>query len=103
MTGGFTMEITDIKVKRVNADGKLKAYVSLTFDNCFVIHNLKVIEGKDGIFVAMPNRKTKKGEFKDIAHPINSECRSIIQNKIIEEYNKALTSDDTLVESSDNE
>ncbi len=97
------MEITDIKVKKVNADGKLKAYVSLTFDNCFVIHNLKVIEGKDGIFVAMPNRKTKKGEFKDIAHPINSECRSIIQNKIIEEYNKALTSDDALVESSDGE
>jgi stage V sporulation protein G len=97
------MEITDIKVKRVNADGKLKAYVSLTFDNCFVIHNLKVIEGKDGIFVAMPNRKTKKGEFKDIAHPINSECRSIIQNKIIDEYNKALTSNDALVESSDNE
>jgi stage V sporulation protein G len=97
------MEITDIKVKRVNADGKLKAYVSLTFDNCFVIHNLKVIEGKDGIFVAMPNRKTKKGEFKDIAHPINSECRSIIQNKIIEEYNKTLTSNDALVESSDNE
>jgi stage V sporulation protein G len=87
------MEITDIKVKKVSANGKLKAYVSLTFDNCFVIHNLKVIEGKDGIFVAMPNRKTKKGEFKDIAHPINSDCRSTIQTKIIEEYNKALTSD----------
>ncbi len=97
------MEITDIKVKKVSADGKLKAYVSLTFDNCFVVHNLKVIEGKEGIFVAMPNRKTKKGEFKDIAHPINSECRSTIQNKIIEEYNKALTSDDALVESADNE
>ena len=88
------MEITDIKVKKVSANGKLKAYVSLTFDNCFVIHNLKVIEGKDGIFVAMPNRKTKKGEFKDIAHPINSECRNAIQTKIIEEYNKALESDD---------
>ena len=97
------MEITDIKVKKVNADGKLKAYVSLTFDNCFVIHNLKVIEGKEGIFVAMPNRKTKKGEFKDIAHPINSECRSIIQNKIIEEYKKALTSDDSTSDPGDNE
>jgi stage V sporulation protein G len=88
------MEITDIKVKKVNADGKLKAYVSLTFDNCFVVHNLKVIEGKDGIFVAMPNRKTKKGEFKDIAHPINSECRNFIQTRIIDEYNKALESGD---------
>lgn len=82
------MEITDIKVKPVTSEGKLKAYVSITFDNCFVVHNLKVIQGKQGIFVAMPNRKTTTGEYKDIAHPINSECRNEIQNKILEEYEK---------------
>ncbi|MBN2442373.1 MAG: septation regulator SpoVG [Spirochaetales bacterium] len=81
------MEITDVKIKKVASEGKLKAYVSLTFDDCFVVHNLKIIEGKEGIFVAMPNRKTKSGEFKDIAHPINSECRSIIQTRILDEYN----------------
>lgn len=82
------MEITDVKIKKVASEGKLKAYVSLTFDDCFVVHNLKIIEGKEGIFVAMPNRKTKSGEFKDIAHPINSECRSTIQTRILDEYNK---------------
>jgi stage V sporulation protein G len=81
------MEITDVKIKKVASEGKLKAYVSLTFDDCFVVHNLKIIEGKEGIFVAMPNRKTKSGEFKDIAHPINSECRSVIQTRILDEYN----------------
>jgi len=82
------MEITDVKIKKVVSDGKLKAYVSLTFNDCFVVHNLKIIEGKNGVFVAMPNRKTKKGEFKDIAHPINSECRNLIQSRILEEYEK---------------
>ena len=80
------MEITDVKIKKVTSEGKLKAYVSITFDDCFVIHNLKVIEGKNGIFVAMPNRKTKNGEFKDIAHPINSDCRNAIQSHILTEY-----------------
>ena len=82
------MEITDVKIKKVASEGKLKAYVSLTFDDSFVVHNLKIIEGKEGVFVAMPNRKTKSGEFKDIAHPINSECRNIIQTRILDEYNK---------------
>lgn len=80
------MEITDVKIKKVEADGKLKAYVSVTFDECFVVHNLKVIKGKEGTFVAMPNRKTQNGEFKDIAHPINSDYRSKLQTKILEEY-----------------
>ncbi|MBN1697500.1 MAG: septation regulator SpoVG [Spirochaetales bacterium] len=92
------MEITDVKIKKVVSDGKLKAYVSLTFDDCFVVHNLKIIEGKGGIFVAMPNRKTKKGEFKDIAHPINSDCRSSIQNRILSEYEKVKDQDIETVE-----
>jgi stage V sporulation protein G len=92
------MEITDVKIKKVASDGKLKAYVSLTFDDCFVVHNLKIIEGKGGIFVAMPNRKTKKGEFKDIAHPINSDCRSTIQTRILSEYEKVKDQDIETVE-----
>lgn len=83
------MEITDVKIKKVEADGKLMAYVSITFDDCFVVHNLKVIKGKEGIFVAMPNRKTRNGEFKDIAHPINSDYRNILQTKVLDEYKKA--------------
>ena len=82
------MEITDIRIKKVEAGGKLKAYVTVTFDDCFVVHNLKIISGKDGTFVAMPSRKTSNGEYKDIAHPINSEFRNMIQNRILEEYNK---------------
>ena len=82
------MEITDVKIKKVEADGKLMAYVSITFDDCFVVHNLKVIKGKEGIFVAMPNRKTRNGEFKDIAHPINSDYRNKLQNRVLDEYNQ---------------
>jgi stage V sporulation protein G len=84
------MEITDIRIRRVDADGKLKAYVTVTFDDCFVVHNVKVIEGKSGTFIAMPSRKTKTGEYKDVAHPINSEFRQTLQQKILEAYeNKA--------------
>ncbi len=82
------MEITDIRVRRVGAEGKLKAYVTVTFDDCFVIHNVKVIEGKNGAFIAMPSRKTKTGEYKDVAHPINSDFRTLLQNRILEEYEK---------------
>lgn len=84
---GF-MKITDIRIRRVGADGKLKAYVTVTFDDCFVVHNIKVIEGKNGAFIAMPSRKTKTGEYKDVAHPINSEFRSILQNDILDAYEK---------------
>ncbi len=83
------MEITDIRVRKVDTDGKLKAYVTVTFDNEFVVHNVKVIEGKNGAFIAMPSRKTKSGEYKDVAHPINSEFRGMLQDKILEEYQKA--------------
>ncbi len=80
------MQITDIRVRRVTSEGKLKAYVTVTFDDCFVVHNVKVIEGKSGIFIAMPSRKTKTGEYKDVAHPINSEFRTELQDKILEAY-----------------
>lgn len=81
------MEITDIRIKKVEGDGnKLKAYASVTFDNNFVVHNIKVIEGKAGLFIAMPSRKTKSGEMKDVAHPINSEFREKMQNAILEAY-----------------
>ena len=82
------MDITDIRIRKVESEGKLRAYVTLTFDGCFVVHNLKIISGQAGTFVAMPSRKTNKGEYKDIAHPINSDFRNIIQHKILEEYNK---------------
>ncbi len=82
------MEITDIRIKRVESDNKLKAYVTITFDNCFVVHNLKIIMGQFGRFVAMPSRKTRDGEFKDIAHPINSDFRRRIQARILEEFDK---------------
>ena len=83
------MEITDIRIRQVTADGKLKAYVTVTFDDCFVVHNVKVIEGKNGAFIAMPSRKTKTGEYKDVAHPINSTFRGLLQEKILQEYQKA--------------
>ena len=82
------MDITDIRIRKVVADGKLKAYVTVTFDDCFVVHNVKVIEGKNGAFIAMPSRKTKTGEYKDVAHPINSVFRGLLQTKILDEYRK---------------
>ncbi len=89
LTGrGGPMEITDIRIRKVTADGKLKAYVTVTFDDCFVVHNVKVIEGKNGAFIAMPSRKTKTGEYKDVAHPINSDFRGMLQTRILEEFKK---------------
>ena len=69
------MQITDVRVRKVNSEGKMKAVVSVTFDNQFVVHDIKVIDGQNGTFIAMPSRRTPDGEFKDIAHPINSETR----------------------------
>ncbi len=83
------MKITDVRVRKIATDGKLRAYATITFDDEFVIHNLKVIEGKSGLFVAMPSRKTKTGEFKDVAHPINSEFRAVLQDQILEAYETA--------------
>lgn len=85
------MQITDIRVRKVSSDSKMKAIVSVTFDGEFVVHDIKVIEGEKGLFIAMPSRKIVNGEFKDIAHPINSETRDKIQQAVLDEY--ANTSD----------
>ena len=82
------MTITDVRIRKISAEGKMKAIVSVTFENQFVVHDIKVIEGQNGLFIAMPSRKTPDGEFKDIAHPINTETREQIQKAILEEYEK---------------
>ena len=87
------MELTDVRVRRVTAEGKLRAYVTVTFDECFVVHNIKVIEGKGGMFIAMPSRKTRTGEYKDIAHPIHPDFRARLQADILEAYEKAPMTD----------
>ena len=80
------MKITDVRIRRLEAEGKLKAYAAVTFDDCFVVHNIKVIEGKSGLFVAMPSRKSADGEYMDIAHPISSDFRTELQDVILKEY-----------------
>ena len=85
------LNITDTRVRLVeNSDSQLKAIASIVIDGCFAIHDIKIIEGKDGVFIAMPSRKTAEGNFKDIAHPINSEARAMVKEAIIERYQKAL-------------
>lgn len=84
------MQITDIRVRKINAEGRMKAVVSVTFDDAFVVHDIKVIEGQDKLFIAMPSRKTPEGEFKDIAHPINAETRELLHDQILEKYQEAL-------------
>lgn len=81
------MQITELRIRKVEEEGKLRAYVTVTFDDCFVVHNVKIIEGKSGLFIAMPSRKTANGEYKDVAHPISPDFRMELQNKILEEYN----------------
>ena len=83
------MEITDVRLRKVNSENRMKAVASVTFDNQFVVHDIKVIESADDTFIAMPSKRTPKGEFKDIAHPINSETRQIFEKEIIEAYEKA--------------
>jgi len=80
------MQITDVRVRRIEKEGKMKAIVSITLDNEFVIHDIKVIEGEKGLFIAMPSRKTADGEYRDIAHPINSGTRDTIQTVILKKY-----------------
>ena len=83
--------ITDVRVRTIQAEGKMKAIAAITIDDVFVVHDIKIIEGDKGLFIAMPSRKTKEGEFKDIAHPINSETREKIQSIILEKYQTVLT------------
>lgn len=80
------MQITDVRVRKVTKEGKMKAVVSITLDNEFVVHDIKVIEGEKGLFIAMPSRKAADGEYRDIARPINSETRERIQSIILEKY-----------------
>lgn len=83
------MEITDIRIRKINTESRMKAVVSVTFDNEFVVHDIKIIESQNGLFIAMPSRKTPEGEFKDIAHPINAETREKIQSAILSKYETA--------------
>ncbi|MBE7010639.1 MAG: septation regulator SpoVG [Ruminococcaceae bacterium] len=87
------MQITDIRIRKINLDSKMKAVVSVTFDNSLVVHDIKVIEGVDKLFVAMPSRKTPEGEFKDIAHPINMDMRDKLESSILQKYQSALIVD----------
>lgn len=84
------MQITDVRVRKITKDGKMRAIVSITLDDEFVVHDIKVIEGDKGLFIAMPSKKASDGEFRDIAHPINSAARGHIQSTILDAYEKAL-------------
>jgi len=84
------MTITDIRIRKVDSESKMKAVLSVTFDDEFVIHDIKIIESTDGLFIAMPSRKTPSGEYKDIAHPINSEVRDNLQQAILNKYKETL-------------
>jgi stage V sporulation protein G len=86
------MEVTEVRVFPVNED-KLKAYVTITFDDCFVVRDVKVIEGNNGLFVAMPSKKRKDGSFKDTAHPLNNETRKMIEGKVLEAYRREVNKD----------
>lgn len=84
------MEITDVRLRKIETEGKLRAYVSITFDDSFVVHDLRVIDGTKGMFVAMPSKRLPNGDHKDIAHPINTEIREKIQNAVLDVYNREL-------------
>ncbi len=84
------MQVTDVRIRKILLDGKMKAIVSVTLNDMFVIHNVKVVEGQNGLFVAMPSSKTPSGEYRDIAHPINSQAREIIQTAVLEAYEAAV-------------
>lgn len=88
------MDITDIRIKKIASDSKMKAVVSVTFDNAFVVHDIKIIEGQDKLFTAMPSRKTPDNEYKDIAHPINSQMRVMLENAILKEYESFVDSEE---------
>lgn len=86
----YQVEITDVRLRKIETEGKLRAYVSITFDDSFVVHDLRVIDGTKGMFVAMPSKRLPNGDHKDIAHPINTEIREKIQNAVLDVYNREL-------------
>ena len=92
--GSKQMNITDVRVRKIAKEGKMKAVVSITIDDEFVVHDIKVIEGEKGLFIAMPSRKASDGEYRDIAHPINSQTRDLIQSLILEKYQELLDTED---------
>jgi len=87
------MNITDVKVRKIAKEGNMKAVVSITLDNEFVVHDIKIIDGGKGLFIAMPSRKTAEGEYRDIAHPISREAREVVSTVILEAYEKALAAE----------
>ena len=87
------MQITDVRIRKVEKEGKMKAVVSITIDEEFVVHDIKIIEGEKGLFIAMPSRKAADGEYRDIAHPINSDTRERIQKLILEKYEETLATE----------
>lgn len=94
MEGGERqLKITDVRVRKVTEEGKMKAIVSVTFDDEFVVHDIKIIDGQNGLFIAMPSRKMADGEFRDIAHPINATTRQKIQEAVFAEYEKSLATE----------
>jgi len=95
------MKITDVRVRKVTHEGKMKAIVSITIDDEFVVHDIKVIEGENGLFIAMPSKKATDGEYRDIAHPINSATRERIQKMILEAYDRELRIVDSAMPPSD--
>ena len=88
------MQITDVRVRKITKEGKMKAIVSITLDDEFVVHDIKVIDGEKGLFIAMPSKKSADGEHRDIAHPINSDTRNMIQDTILVAYEKSLSEPD---------
>ncbi|MBQ2982136.1 MAG: septation regulator SpoVG [Lachnospiraceae bacterium] len=88
------MQVTDVRVRKLTKEGKMRAVVSVTFDNEFVVHDIKIIEGEKGLFIAMPSKKSTDGEYRDIAHPINSETRDKLQQTILEKYEESLTEEE---------
>ena len=86
----LSVKVTDVRIRKMTEEGKMKAIVSVTFDNEFVVHDIKIIDGQNGLFIAMPSRRMINGEFRDVAHPINAETRKKIQDAIFEEYEKVL-------------
>lgn len=85
------MKITDVRIRKVETDGKMKAIASVTFDDEFVVHDIKIIEGQNGLFIAMPSRKMSEGDFRDIAHPLTSETRNKIKDAIFQEYENIIS------------
>ena len=88
------MNITDVRIRKISDEGKMKAVVSITFDDEFVVHDIKIIDGQNGLFIAMPSRKMGEGDFRDIAHPLLSETRTKIKDAIFAEYERVLTEQD---------